>query len=413
MDFTRKGYLAKFVDWCQQHITGDEKGEAQIFLDRFFQAFQHGGVKEAGATLEMRVKNNDTGGTSFADLVWKPIVLVEMKRRGEDLSRHYRQAFDYWTRLVPGRPRYVVLCNFDEFWIYDFETQLDSPVDKLSLTDLPDRYGPLAFLYSTNNRPTFENNREKVTREAADRLALVFKMLLVRKVDRTLAQRFILQMLVAQFSEDIGLLREYFVTQLLEDCKNPKDRYDLLGGLFAAMNTKDGVRGGRYQGVDYFNGGLFAEPARIELEAEELSQLCAAAKSNWSQVSPEIFGTIFQHSVDEEERHAFGAHFTSAVDIMKIVGPTIVEPWRALIEEAKSIKRLEELHHRLATFSVLDPACGSGNFLYMAYREMRRLEKRIFDRMLESAAQARSFPWWALSPRPSSTASTSFRWPSS
>ncbi len=141
------------------------------------------------------------------------------------------------------------------------------------------------------------------------------------------------------------------------------------------MNTKGGVTGGRYQGVDYFNGGLFVEPARIELQADELAHLKSAAKSNWSQVSPEIFGTIFQHSVEDQQRHAFGAHFTSAVDIMKIVGPTIVEPWRALIEEAKSLKRLDELHHRLATFSVLDPACGSGNFLYMAYREMRRRKK--------------------------------------
>jgi hypothetical protein len=349
-------------------------------------------VKEAGAELEMRIKKTEGGGTAFADLVWKPVVLIEMKKRGTDLSRHYRQAFDYWIRLVPGRPRYVVLCNFDEFWVYDFENQLDAPVDKLPLADLPDRYGPLAFLYPTHERPTFENNREKVTREAADRLALVFKKLLVRKVERPLAQRFILQMLVALFSEDIGLLKEYFVTQLLADCKSPQDSYDLLGGLFAAMNTPGGIRGGRYQGVDYFNGGLFAEPARIELQADELSNLREAAKSNWSKVSPEIFGTIFQHSVDEEERHAFGAHFTSAVDIMKIVGPTIVEPWRALIEEAKSIKRLEELHHRLATFSVLDPACGSGNFLYMAYREMRRLEKRIFDRMLEIGGPGTQLP---------------------
>jgi hypothetical protein len=382
-DNTRKGLLATFTAWCAQHIKGDEKGESQIFLDRLFQAFGHKGIKEAGAELEMRVKKSEEGGTAFADLVWKPIVLIEMKKRGADLARHYRQAFDYWIRLVPGRPRYVVLCNFDEFWVYDFENQLDAPVDKLPLTELPNRFGPLAFLFPTHERPTFENNRETVTREAADHLALVFKKLVLRKVDRSLSQRFILQMLVSLFSEDIGLLKEYFVTQLLEDCKSPKDSYDLLGGLFAAMNTPGGIRGGRYQGVDYFNGGLFAEPARIELQADELSQLKQAAKSNWSQVSPEIFGTIFQHSVDTEERHAFGAHFTSAVDIMKIVGPTIVEPWRALIEQAKSVKRLEELHHRLATFSVLDPACGSGNFLYMAYREMRRLEKRMFDRMLE------------------------------
>src|ERR1700681_3738022 len=100
----RKQLLAEFVAWTAAHITGDEKGEAQIFLDRLFQAFGQKGVREAGATLEMRVKKADAGGTAFADLVWKPIVLIEMKKRGVDLSKHYHQAFDYWTRLVPGRP---------------------------------------------------------------------------------------------------------------------------------------------------------------------------------------------------------------------------------------------------------------------------------------------------------------------
>jgi hypothetical protein len=107
-DFRRQN-LAAFVAWAGKHITGDEKGEAQVFLDRLFQAFGQGGIREAGATLEMRVRQADNKGTAFADLVWKPIVLIEMKRRGQDLSRHYRQAFDYWTRLVPGRPRYARL----------------------------------------------------------------------------------------------------------------------------------------------------------------------------------------------------------------------------------------------------------------------------------------------------------------
>src|SRR6266581_413647 len=150
--------LIEFTDWVAKHITGDEKGEAQIFLDRLFIAFGHKGIKEAGATLEERVKKGPEAGTAFADLVWKPVVVIEMKKRGEDLSRHYRQAFDYWTRLVPGRPRYAVLCNFDEFWVYDFETQMDTPVDQVTLTELPERYGPLAFLFPTKDRPTFGND---------------------------------------------------------------------------------------------------------------------------------------------------------------------------------------------------------------------------------------------------------------
>lgn len=135
--------LQEFAAWCATHLAGDEKGEAQLFLDRLFQAFGQAGLKEAGATLEFRVAK-DAGSTSFADLVWKPVVLIEMKKRGTDLQRHYRQAFDYWTRLVPNRPRYVVLCNFDEFRVYDFDTDLDAPKDTLALTDLPGRWGPHA-----------------------------------------------------------------------------------------------------------------------------------------------------------------------------------------------------------------------------------------------------------------------------
>ncbi|MFN0021310.1 MAG: type IIL restriction-modification enzyme MmeI, partial [Pirellulaceae bacterium] len=342
--------LNEFIAWAAKNITGDEKGQAQIFLDRLFRGFGQPGCLDVGGTPEFRIRKSqeDGGGTAFADYVWKPVVLIEMKKRGEDLSRHFRQAFDYWTRLVPGRPRYVILCNFDEFWIYDFESQIDSPVDTVKIEELSTRYGPLAFLFPIPERPVFGNDHEAVTRDAADLLARCFHKLARRKdVDRETARRFILQMLVALFAEDIGLLDRYLVIQLLEECKSPRDSYDLLGGLFTAMNTKGGMRGGRFKGVDYFNGGLFIEPARIELHDDELNQLKQAAKSDWSKVQPEIFGTIFQHSMEEKERHAFGAHFTSPVDIMKIVGPTIVEPWRKLIEEAKTSKRLAELRMRL------------------------------------------------------------------
>ena len=111
--------LSEFAAWCQLHITGDEKGQAQIFLDRLFQAFGQPGCLDVGGHTEFRIRkaHEDGGGTAFADYVWKPVVLVEMKKRGENLQRHYRQTFDYWTRLVPNRPRYVILCKFDEFCV--------------------------------------------------------------------------------------------------------------------------------------------------------------------------------------------------------------------------------------------------------------------------------------------------------
>jgi len=389
MSESRQEKLENFVTWVSQNITGYEKGEAQIFLDRLFQAFGQQGALDIGGKPEFRFRKakDDGGGIAFADFVWKPIVLIEIKKRGTDLSKHYRQAFDYWVGLVPNRPRYVILCNFDEFWIYDFEIQMDIPIDQVEITNLPSTYGPLAFLFPTKEKPVFGNDHEAVTREAADRLASCFNILIKRNIDRSLAQRFILQMLVALFAEDIDLLQRYTVIRLLEDCKEPRDSYDLIGGLFVAMNTSGQTSGGRFKGVDYFNGGVFSEPAMIELEPEEIYHLKQAAKSDWSKVRPEIFGTLFEHSLEKEKRHAFGAHFTSPVDIMKIVGPTIVEPWREQIENAKTLKRLSELQHNMTNYIVLDPACGSGNFLYLAYRELKRLEYRLYERIHEISSK--------------------------
>jgi hypothetical protein len=378
-----KDTLSRFVSWVHANVSGDEKGQAQIFLDRLFQAFGQPGSLDVGGEPEFRIRKaaEDGGGTSFADFVWKPVVLVEMKKRGEPLQKHFRQAFDYWTRLVPNRPRYVVLCNFDEFRIYDFDTDLDAPKDTVTLTELPDRWGPLAFLAPGTLAPKFGLDREAVTRQAADKLATCFNKLTKRGVEPATAQRFILQMLVALFAEDIDLLPKYFVAGILDDCTTSVDSYDLIGGLFAAMNARPSPTGGRYKGVAYFNGGLFANPARLELGDTELVLLREATKSDWSKVQPEIFGTLFQHSLGTDDRHAFGAHFTHPADIMKIVGPTIVEPWRDQIESAKTLKRLGELRERLHQFRVLDPACGSGNFLYIAYRELKRLEARLIERI--------------------------------
>jgi len=381
--------LSAFTAWCRKNITGDEKGQAQIFLDRLFQAFGQSGSLDVGGTAEFRIRkaDEDGGGTAFADYVWKPVVLIEMKKRGADLQKHYRQAFDYWMRLVPNRPRYVVLCNFDEFRIYDFDTDLDTPKDTVALKDLPERWGPLAFLAPGSPKPTFANDREVVTRQAADCLADCFRKLVKRGVAQPMAQRFTLQMLVALFAEDIDLLPKYFVTRVLEDCSTPASAHDLIGGLFEAMNTNPPIAGGRFKGVNYFNGGLFAQPARLEIQDNELVLLRKAAGFKWSKVQPEVFGTLFQHSMGDQERHAFGAEFTHPSDIMKIVGPTIVAPWREQIEGARTLKRLRELLHRLHQFRVLDPACGCGNFLYLAYRELKRLEARIYERMAEFASQ--------------------------
>ena len=374
-------------------LRGDEKGESQVFLDRLFQAFGHAGYKEAGAELEFRVAKQG-GGKRFADLLWQPRVLIEMKKRGEKLANHYQQAFDYWLRLVPNRPQYVMLCNFDEVWIYDFNVQLDEPLERLRLDDLPDRYTALNFLFPTPQQPLFGNNRVDVTREAADSVAQVLNSVIRRGEDRDRAQRFLLQCVMAMFAEDFELIPRGFFTTLADDARQGRgSSYDLFGGLFRQMNDPQPARGGRFQNIPYFNGGLFSTVDPIDLTPEELHFLHRAAHdNNWARIQPQIFGVLFQSSMGKDDRHARGAHYTSETDIMRVVLPTIITPFQTRIDAAGTQKDLRAILDELAGFRVLDPACGSGNFLYVAYRELKRLEARAILRLRDLAAPGTPLP---------------------
>ena len=384
--------LRAFVDFVTKKFKGDEKSESHTFLDRFFQAFGHAGAMEAGATYEERIaKGSKKGNTGYADLVWKPRVLIEMKKRGADLSKHYSQAFDYWQRAVPNRPRYVMLCNFDQFWVYDFDTQIDTPIDMVELAQLPDHIATFGFMEVTERKSVFGNNQVEVTEKAAGRMGELYTMLRdrlmkTRQLEQPeaalLAQRFVLQCVLAMFAEDRGLLPDSLFVQCVKDCiEQGESSYDLLGGLFAAMNTPGMTPAGRYKGVDYFNGGLFAHIEPIELTQPELKFLEVAALEDWSKVRPAIFGSIFESAIDAKTRHAHGIHYTAEADIMKIVRPTISRYWEERIEAASTIGELNALQLELQNYRVLDPACGSGNFLYIAYQELKQIEQTLLDKI--------------------------------
>jgi hypothetical protein len=282
---------------CATELKGDEKSEAQTFLFHLLAAFGHEATTlPEGSTFEYRVRFPGER-TKFADFVWPPRALVEMKSRGVKLSKHYQQTFDYWLNLVPHRPPYVVLCNFDEIWIYDFNTQLHEPVDRVPVRELPQRHTALNFLFPRPFTPIFGNNLVEVTREAAKAVAEAFQSLTHRGESPEVARRFVLQCVVAMFSEDIGLLPAGLFTGLLDESRRaanpPAASYDLLGSLFRQMNDREKARGGRFAGVDYFNGGLFAGVEPIELQPAELGLLGdAASRYNWSRVQPAIFGTL-------------------------------------------------------------------------------------------------------------------------
>lgn len=394
--------LQDFVRYVQNHIRGDEKSEAQSFLNRWFRAFGHEGAIEAGAELESRLKKGSAkGNMGFADLVWRsrlgvPGVVVEMKSRGEDLNKHYSQLERYWMRITPNRPRYAMLCNFDEFWIFDFENQVDDPVDKIALEQVPERVGALSFMEIGGQKPVFNNNQVAVTERTARRMGELYQLLYARgkrsgfsDFDEDQLQRFILQCVMAMFSEDRELLPRDLFVSLIQDCLAGKENtYDSLGGLFRAMNTKGVTPTGRYKSVPYFNGGLFATVEPIELTPEELKFLDVCARDDWSNVRPSIFGNIFEGAIASNLRHAHGIHFTSEVDIRQIVRPTISDYWEEKIDSANTISELRVLQLELQSYRVLDPACGSGNFLYVAYQELKRLEMVLLGKISECQKQS-------------------------
>ncbi len=390
MEATRES-IYQFVQYCKQHIQGKERADAQSFLNEFFKAFGHAGAKQAGATFELPIpKASSRGHIGYADLWWPrdrlATLLIEMKSRGENLHRHYGQAWDYCKQLNP-QPKYVILCNFDEFWIYDFEIQVDTPLDKIRLEDLYERLETFRFMEFTAEAPVFKNNQVEITQVVAKRMGEFYQSLKARSnqagFNVTTAQKFTLQCVMAMFAEDTKLLKNNIFSQCLEECLQGKSSFDLLNdGLFRRMNMLSNPVG-RFQGVDYFNGGLFGEVYAIELNIEELGYLELASNQDWGKVRPAIFGSIFESTVNEEERHQGGIHFTSENDIMKIIRPTISRYWEEKIDESNSLKDLEKLKVALSQYQVLDPACGSGNFLYMAYQELKQAEYLLLKKYAE------------------------------
>jgi hypothetical protein len=179
--------------------------------------------------------------------------------------------------------------------------------------------------------------------------------------------RFTLQCALAMFAQDIGLLPRRQFTSLLEQSAEHADASARLAELFALMSTRC----------------WFEQPVTLPVRSTQLAALLEAAEADWAMVDPHIFGAVFQGVMGDDERHATGAYYTSKQDILRVVGPTIVEPWRERIDAATTLVELRALHVELTKFRVLDPACGSGNFLYVAFRELCALETALLARMQE------------------------------
>ena len=394
----RKEDVDEFVSYVKDNLVGDEKGQAQLFCDRLFRAFGHKGIFEADGNLEVRVKESETEKTKFIDCLWSPAgkdgVLIEMKRKDiKNLESHFPQARDYWMNLVPSRdigpgcrkPRYIVLCNFDKFIIYDEFNK----VDEVTLDELPERYTCLSFL--EGKAPLFKNNTEDISKDAARLIGELYQYLTIDKQeDKERTQHFILQCVLALFSEDVELLPKGFFTQIIQDCLDSKcDAYDEIGNLFRQMANPVPARAGKLKDIRYFNGGLFKEIDPVILDQHCLEVLKEVADKDWTKVNPSIFGALFEGTMRSKERHKFGAHFTSEVDMLRVITPTIIRPWKEKIAKADTIEKLNEVRRQMGEYRVLDPACGCGNFLFVAYREMKELECQVIDKLFEFPSHQR------------------------
>jgi hypothetical protein len=369
--------LAEFAArWGGYH--GSERAEAQTFLNELLACY---GVdrQTAGARFEERAE----GG--FMDLYWQGVCIIEMKRPSEidRLPTHREQALGYWQRSGTPRspaPRYVVLCAFHRFEVWEPGAIYTAPRAVFDLVDLSDNLDVLNFL--VGREPVFAGGGAELTREAVALVTDLYQRLRERRAaDFDVLRDFVLQSVWAMFAEDLHMLPSHVFTRVLQSLlQNPgRSSADDLGQLFTYLSMP-GPRPeqGLYEDTPYANGSLFTQPARVHLEPDELELLArAAGEFNWHRVEPAIFGGLLQGALGRERQWALGAHYTAEADILKIVLPTIVEPWRDRIAMCRTINDVTAAQADLMNFVVLDPACGSGNFLYVAYRELRRIEAQL------------------------------------
>jgi len=364
---------------------GSERAEAQTFLNDLFSCY--GQERQAiGAVFEQPQAGR------FVDLIWPRVCIFEMKAPGEAgrLARHREQALDYWRNAADaGRgiaaPPWVVLCAFRRLEVWEPGRFPKEPRVVLDLIDLPDQYDSLLFL--AGDEPVFAGGQAAVTREAAGRLTGLYQQLRERRAAPPEVLRdFLLQVVWCLFAEDLGQLPAHRFTALVDALRADPRRSsaDDLGQLFVRLATPGAPTAhGLYAGVPHANGGLFEHPAVVHLAADELEVLRAAGEFNWRQVEPQIFGSLLEGALGHDKQWELGAHYTHEADTQKVVQPTIVRPWRERIENLASHAEAQRAQSDLLRYVVLDPACGSGNFLYVAYRELRRLEHRLQERERE------------------------------
>ncbi|MCR9075557.1 MAG: class I SAM-dependent DNA methyltransferase, partial [bacterium] len=367
---------------------------------------------EKGAKVSGPASAGSKGDRGWADVWYKGRFAWEYKRKDKHktLEAAYQQLQQYREDLE--NPPLLVVCDISRFEIHTNFTGYKPEVYEIALEELADE-GKLTLLRKVFTDPESFKPSETVaaiTEKIAAKIGTIAQALRDRGHDPHEAAHFLMKVMFCLFAEDVELLPKGLFQTILTKSKDDTARLkSQMDRLFAAMQT-----GGDF-GVDeiaYFNGGLFDDAEAIELTEAEAEILLDAARQDWAAIEPSILGTLFERSLDPSKRSQIGAHYTSREDIMLVVEPVIVRPLRreweevcatcdeiveqrsaaARAEAKKSQKkgaiksttftrRLEtalfDFQDRLATVRVLDPACGSGNFLYVAIQQLLSLEKEV------------------------------------
>ena len=367
----RSASQSHFNDLCsvlavENPIDADQKGDWYCF--------------ERGASKTV-------GGEGWAD-VWKRGHFGwEYKGKRKDLKAAFAQLQQYAVALE--NPPLLVVSDMDRIIVHTNWTNTVSETHEIKLEELsnPHKRELLRWVFLDPNRLKPQKTIDALTREVADKFASLAIRLRDRGFDAKVVAHFVNRLVFCMFAEDINLLPRQLFSQILDKSHTqPALSEKLLSQLFASMK-----KGGLF-GVDeikWFNGGLFDDSSAIPLTRDELKLVGEAAALDWSDIDPSIFGTLFERGLDPAKRSQLGAHYTDPEKIMMIVRPVIIEPlwaeWegvKAAIQKPRtSEKRKRELLagflEQLKNFRVLDPACGSGNFLYLALLALKDIEHRV------------------------------------
>ena len=382
---------AKFAELYKNAVR--EEAEAQSFQTDFLNVL--GIDRRRVAIFEKKVKCMD-GGNGYIDLFWPGHILIEMKSRGKDRAKAYEQARRYALSLKPGEmPHAILICDFQTWDFYDLDA--GGALTSFTLEQLPEYIHLFHYLAGYERRQYVEE--DPVNIRAAELMGELHDRLKGIGYTGHALEVYLVRLLFCLFADDTGIFERDHFLNYLRDCtaEDGRDLAPLLAELFQVLNTPEErrfcTRNGILLALPYVNGGLFAEFLPMPAFDAEMRQiLLDCCTLDWSKISPAIFGSMFQSVMKPEERRSLGAHYTSERNILKLINPLFMD---ALREEFARIcadrstrrqKNLEDFHHKLAGLNFLDPACGCGNFLVIAYRELRQLELEVI-RQLESSGQ--------------------------